>query len=207
MIFLSSDDQIAYYHAPKNGSRTMLGYLSLVKEPKLFEEYPQYFHPTDDEVYSPLRERVKRQGKHHYTDFNVPTVESKIRLVIKRDPVKRFISGYTNRVLHHRKLNNTTPSISEFIENFEVLRVKYADIETHFRPQVQFFGKDQAKFTHIFDTNEMGKVKELFEDTYQRSFPDLRLQQGGNKNKIKLTKEQENWISDKYKVDYESGWC
>lgn len=206
MIFLSSDSQIAYYHAPKNGSRTLLGYLTLTKEPSLYKEHPEYFDAVHDEGYEPLRSRVAKLGKHHYSDYVVPLVDSPIRLVVKRDPVKRFVSGYTNRVLHHNKLGGIKPDISEFIKRFDYFNDRYSDIQTHFRPQVSFFGLDRSIFTHVFDTSEMDKVKELFEDTYQRKFPELRLQQGGNKQRPTLTKEQEDWIRDRYKVDYDAGW-
>lgn len=206
MIFLSSDSQIAYYHAPKNGSRTLLGYLALTKDPNLYEEHPEYFDPVFDEVYTPLRDRVEKQGRHHYEPRFVPTVDNPIRLVVKRDPVKRFVSGYSNRVLHHNKLGGMKPDISEFIKRFDYFYSRYSDIETHFRPQVSFFGLDKSIFTHVFDVSEMHLVKELFEDTYKRSFPDLRLQQGGNTQKPDLTKEQEAWIQKKYEADYAAGW-
>lgn len=207
MIFLSSDSQIAYYHAPKNGSRTMLGYLALTKDKDLFETNPEYFEPVFDEVYEGLRSRVQRYGRHHYSPSLVPVAESPIRVVVKRDPVKRFVSGYTNRVLHHNKLGGMKPDITEFINRFEYFYTRYSDIETHFMPQVNFFGLDKSIFTHIFDTSEMSKVRELFEDTYQRKFPDFRLQQGGNDKKPDLTKEQEEWIRHKYEMDYTVGWC
>lgn len=207
MIFLSSDSQIAYYHAPKNGSRTLLGYLALTKDPSLYDEHPEYFDPVLDEVYQPLRDRVQQQGRHHYNPSLVPVVDNPIRLVIKRDPVKRFVSGYTNRVLHHNKLGNKKPDFPEFIRRFDYFYGKYSDIETHFRPQVSFFGLDKSIYTHIFDISEMDKVRELFEDTYKRKFPDLRLQQGGNTQKPELTKEQELWIRNKYESDYRTGWC
>lgn len=206
MIFISSDSQIAYYHAPKNGSRTMLGYLALTKEPELFKEHPEYFEPVFDEVYEGLRKRVDKLGKHHYTNLQPLKVDNKYRIVVKRDPVKRFISGYTNRVLHHNKLGGMKPDISEFIKRFDHFYSRYSDIETHFRPQTHFFGKDKTLFTHIFDTSELSEVRDLFQDIYQRDFPDLRLQQGGNKNKVILTKDQEQWIRERYKEDYEYGW-
>lgn len=206
MIFLSSDSQIAYYHAPKNGSRTLLGYLTLTKESNLYEEHPEYFDAVHDEVYEPLRSRVSKLGPHHYNDCAVPLVDSPIRLVVKRDPVKRFISGYTNRVLHHNKLGGMKPDITEFIKRFDYFNDRYSDVQTHFRPQVFFFGLDKSIFTHVFDTSEMHLVKELFEDTYKRSFPDLQLQQGGNKHKPLLTEEQESWIRQRYKADYDAGW-
>lgn len=206
MIYFSSDNQIAYFHAPKNGSRTMLGYLALTREANLFEEHPEYFHPTDDEVYSPLRERVQRSNKHHYNPNEVPIVDNPIRLVIKRDPVKRFVSGYRNRVLHHKR-TKTQPSFDKFVEDFDYYYNSEPDIQTHFRPQVYFFGLSKENYTHVFDTSEMSLVKELFEDTYSRSFPNLRLQQGGNHVSINVSTEQEKKIRRLYEQDYSAGWC
>lgn len=206
MIYISKDNKIAYYHAPKNGSRTLLGYLALTKEPTLFETHPQHFHPVNDEVYNELRNRTQITGRHDYDPKLVPQVDNPIRIVVKRDPVKRFISGYTNRVLHHNKMREM-PDFSDFIKNFERYHATYSDIQTHFKPQIRFFGLDKSIYTHIFDTSEMHLVKELFEDIYQRKFPDLHLQQGGTDKKPEVTKEQEAWIQDKYKADYATGWC
>jgi hypothetical protein len=206
MIFISSDDQIAYYHAPKNGSRTLLGYLALTKDEKLYEEHPEYFKEVHDEVYEELRKRSTKFGLHDYEPKGVPSVENKIRVVVKRDPVKRFVSGYTNRVLFHGKLGGMKPDFTEFVSNFKYFNTKYPDVSTHFKPQVRFFGLDKDKYTHIFDTSEMHLVKELFEDTYKRKFPDLHLQQGGTNKKPQVTKEQEAWIQEMYKADYNAGW-
>jgi hypothetical protein len=205
MIYISSDDQIAYYHAPKNGSRTMLGYLALIKDPTLFEEHPEYFHPVNNEVYPELRNRSQRLGKHDFNPKDVPVVDNPIRIVVKRDPVKRFVSGYTNRVLHHNKMRNK-PSFDDFVKNFNKYHATYSDIQTHFKPQVRFFGLDKSIYTHVFDTSEMHLVKELLEDTYNRKFPDIRLQQGGNDKRPTVTKEQQEWIMEKYRVDYDAGW-
>lgn len=184
----------------------MLGYLALTKEPNLFEEHPKYFEPVFEEVYEELRSRVEKVGRHHYLPEFVPDHPAPFKIVVKRDPVKRFVSGYTNRVLHHNKLGGMKPSFSEFVRRFDYFYSKYSDIETHFRPQVSFFGLDKSMFTHIFDVSEMDKVKEFFEDTYQRKFPDLRLQQGGTTLKPEITKEQEDWIRKKYEADYVAGW-
>lgn len=185
----------------------MLGYLALTKEPELYKQHPEYFDPVFDEVYQELRVRTQSMGRHHYDPTVVPKVDNPIRIVIKRDPVKRFISGYTNRVLHHGKMGGMKPDINEFIKRFDYFYSKYADIETHFRPQVSFFGLNKNIFTHVFDTSEMDKVKALFEEVYSRKFPELRLQQGGNKYKPELSEEQVNWIKEKYKADYAAGWC
>jgi len=208
MIFKSYDNKIAYYHVPKNGSRTMIGYLALVKEPDLFINCPQHFHPTEHDGYYELRKRTVIEPPRYpglYGTF--PRASSRIRLAVKRDPVARFVSGFNNRVLHHKKIKKDCTDIHEFIEKFDDYWKAEADVKEHFRPQTDFLGTSQNPYTHVFDVTEMNKVKLLFEETYNRIFPDLRLQQGGNNNKTSLTEIEIMWIKDRYKVDYDNGWC
>lgn len=208
MIFTSKDNKVAYYHAPKNGSRTMLGWLALTFNPNMYEKHPEYFHPRKDNVYSALRSAVGKHplSQHDFAPNSVPMVtDTDYTFCIKRDPVKRFISGYRNRVLFHRELGST-PSISEFIDNFDAY-LKYRTIRVHFMPQVRFFGKDPSIFDFVFDTENMGEVKEFLETVHSMTLPDLQLQQGGNEVKIKLTRQEEAWIRRRYADDYNAGWC
>ena len=112
-----------------------------------------------------------------------------------RVPIFKFVFGITLKT-----------TWTEFVRRFNYFNERYSDIETHFKPQVSFFGLSKDNYTHVFDVSEMKQVKEFFEDTYKRNFPDLHLQQGGNKQKPTVTKEQESWIQDRYKEDYDAGW-
>lgn len=209
MIFLSNNNKIAYYHAPKNGSRTVLGWFAITKEPELYSKHPEYFHPRKDNVYSPLRSRagIHKLSRHDFAPNHVPRVtDTDYVFCIKRDPIKRFISGYRNRVLFHRELGNRPPNIHEFIAKFSDYN-KYRAIQVHFKPQVCFFGKDPSIFTHVFDTSKMHEVKQLIEEAHGLKLPDLQLQQGGNEVTISLTPAEEEWIYNKYKEDYKAGWC
>ena len=49
-------------------------------------------------------------------------------------------------------------------------------------------------------------LKKLFENTYNRKFPNIRLQQAGNVNKVNVTDSEIAKIKQIYRVDYESSW-
>ena len=208
MIFQSIDKKISYYHAPKNGSRTMLGYLSLIANPNLIYTNPEYFESSTrgmDGIYPELRNLCKTNIITGLSRNYIPQTKSLIRIVIKRDPVQRFISGFNNRVVYFNCLNKQI-SFSEFLDNFEYYYKINDSIMEHFKPQVDFFGFNKKIFTHVYDLCEMDKVKTLLEITYNRKFPNLRLQQAGNENKVIITDSEIAKIRQIYRVDFESSW-
>ncbi len=205
----------AYYHAPKCGSRSVMGWIVLMSEPQLYEETTDLFDPFrvrytgDGEVktkeYTELihkRQYFPGLNKHDWKDLVVPAAPADYRFCIVRDPVDRFISGYTNRVLWH-KVANLNLSISEFINNIDEICANHRNYEIHFMPQVRFYGKDPSIFTNIFNIKQMGQVKALLEEKSSQKLPDLHMQQNGGIEKPKLTEEQINWVKERYKVDYE----
>ena len=152
--------------------------------------------------------------------------DAEIRLAIKRDPVKRFVSGYQNRILYHNDLNKDTyfdkelekdfkawptynrsedKTINEFIQNFD----KYWEnpwVQGHFKSQTTFLGK-QDYYTHIFDISELDKVRELLSEVSGKEIILPCLQTGGDDIEFPITDENIKWIKEKYAIDYENGWC
>lgn len=211
MIFTTQDQKIAYYHAPKCGSRTVLGYIALCQEPTLFETNPGFFKERNDDIYGGIRSRALKHplSQHDWPAPNhqVPKVHNVTRaFCVTRDPVERFVSGYRNRILFHDEIPNKPP-IGKFIREFGKFASKYRTVRTHFAPQVAFYGKDRRIFTDIFNIKRMDEVREMFEEEYGVKIPDIQLQQGGNDIKVELTRAETEWIKDKYSLDYKLGWC
>jgi hypothetical protein len=197
-IFDVGDKKIGYFHTPKCGSRTIVSWAVLIKEPELIEKQPTWFE--ESRRYVEYREIQKKLNPVSYKDFS-------IKFCVVRDPVDRFISMYTNRVLFHQTIKNFDCSIGvgEFIECFDDMidTINFEGIKRHSLPLTHYLGTDATFYTHIFNINELDKLKILIEETYDVKLPNLHLQKSGNIQKPILTQEQTNWVKNKYKKDYE----
>jgi hypothetical protein len=204
MIISILGGRVAYYHAPKCGSRTLIGWAVLLEHPGLAQEHPEWFEPTRPNFdYAPLRRLVHlhRQSRHDWRGGTPPKVEAEVRLCVVRDPVERFVSGYANRVVFHRQAGREL-SLAEFIAAFdEVCRENYW-LGVHFLPQVAFYGRDPALFTHIFRLADLRSTKMLLEEASGRQLPDLHLQRSPGNLKPTLTPKQEDWVRACYADDY-----
>ena len=91
------------------------------------------------------------------------------RLTVVRDPVRRFLSCYGNRVCHHRDLAperirpkfrergaTPDPALAEFIDKLELYREASGLIRRHTLPLVEILGRDPGYYAriHSMDTLE-----------------------------------------------------
>lgn len=102
----------------------------------------------------------------------VNEVKDFYRFALTRDPIKRFLSMYSNRVFYHRELSRKAeysgrisdsglpfdPQPNEFVYRFaEYLKVAKI-IMHHARPQMDFLGPDLSVYTHLTDISSIGDV-------------------------------------------------
>ena len=196
-VFDIYHNEIAYYKTPKCGTRTLLGWAALLKEPNLHNEHPEWFIESRRKIeYPELRAKIKK--------IKNPTHDQKIRFCIVRDPLERFVSAYTNRILFHQKpISNI--SISDFISNIDNIleQEEYKDAKIHFTTQTQYIGEDTSIYTHIFDMSEMNRIKNILQDHTNIYLLDLHLQKSGNIVKPTLTNEEKSILKKRYHIDYE----
>jgi len=138
------------------------------------------------------------------------------RVTLVRDPVQRFLSAYSNRVIHFKELSPAkagpklekmgleyNPELDLFINKFAEYQNASASILHHSQPMVDFLGKDAAYYSKIYPMNE---IDQFVTDMSERMGVELsigRHQTGGPKlNKKDLTKSQSRKIEAFYKDDY-----
>jgi hypothetical protein len=93
---------------------------------------------------------------HRYFDLRMRDVSAaSFRFLVVRDPIKRFLSAFGNRVLHHKELSRSyverqtltpaldlesfpfDPDLARFVDQFELYR-RIPTINHHFRPISEF---------------------------------------------------------------------
>lgn len=140
------------------------------------------------------------------------------RICIVRDPIKRFLSCYSNRVLFHRELSEhhlspeaiaagavPDPSLELFTERLKIYRKHSPSIRHHTDPQIHFLGPDPEFYARIY---QMSELDELASDLSLKSGMQLDLphaQTGGEKiDPRALSAETLDRIRDFYRKDYEA---
>lgn len=129
------------------------------------------------------------------------------RYTMVRDPVKRLLSAYSNRVGHYRELSERhigdsdltrDPDLHEFIANFDAYRAASASIRLHTDPLVRFLGEDSGYYHRIFSIHKMNELTEAL----GHEIP--RVQTGGEKiDASELTAAELDFIKSFYAKDYE----
>jgi hypothetical protein len=203
-VFYHKD--VSYVHAPKIGSRSILGWFSILKDPEIYTKHPEYFVEvnTMDHAYTPIRRMQQECGE----------IRTSVSFVVSRDPVKRFVSAYKNRVVTHKELRGSKlidpsknyPEFDQFVDQFHQFRDESKSIEVHFKSLTFYYGGDKSLFTRIFRTENLSECRVFLQDHFSTELPDLRLQQNKPGIHIEPTHKQISFIQDLYKQDYLNGW-
>ena len=116
------------------------------------------------------------------------------RFALLRDPVKRFLSGYSNRVLHYRELSIEAagqrllseglppdPDLGTFVENYLGYLRCSRPLARHFLQQQKFIGNSPEYFERIFRLEDMEDLVRFVNAACGTDAKMPRLQTGGPK--------------------------
>jgi hypothetical protein len=139
---------------------------------------------------------------HRYFDLRERDVSAaQFRFLVVRDPIKRFLSAFSNRVLHHKELSRAyveqlklvppleledfpfDPDLAGFVDRFESYR-RVPTIDHHFRP-ISEFSAPLAAFDKVYPFEALD---ELVSDLQARTGVPMSLphsQRGGPKLQVK----------------------
>jgi hypothetical protein len=170
---------------------------------------------------------MRRNGKvfhiHNYygsTKFNSRDFEAVSdfwKICVIRDPISRFLSAYSNRVLFHGELSERrlgkraiadgaipNPTLSQFVDRLDIYRRYSPSIEDHTDLQVTYLGSDSTIYDRAYHMHE---IPELVSDLESRINTPLLLQRrqtGGEKiSPDELGPEHARKLKAFYQEDYD----
>lgn len=95
------------------------------------------------------------------------------RFAVVRDPVRRFLSAYSNRVVHYRELSEENageelkkrnllpdPDVEAFIHNAKAYGKAQASVRRHVAPQDHWLGKDKDYYDRVFPIEEIDAFRD-----------------------------------------------
>lgn len=116
------------------------------------------------------------------------------RVTVVRDPIKRFLSAFSNRVVFHKELSKVkaggklrdldlppNPDIESFIDKFELYIQANYSVFHHTRPTTDFIGSDAAYYARVYKMEELDTFSEDVNKIMGTSLTLGRKQTGGPK--------------------------
>jgi hypothetical protein len=178
--------KLSYFPIPKNGTSTMRAVLRAIND-------------EDERISRHVRTRGADVGATEETSArNFPRAQREYeaaglgyeRLVLIREPLRRFYSGFQNKVRNGRlaKLAEaerlpesglpTRPDLETFVDNLDQYRAESFMIRRHFYPQSHFTGRDLSWYHHVYQLERFGDFARFMSDRLGQeiAFPHVKKQ-------------------------------
>jgi len=194
--------KLVYYPVAKNAnSSAKLFFLKHLKMDKnyyfLSDKVPEY-KVNEGSKYKNLDKKYNLVNfLPSYTPFEKIDVDEKCCII--RNPIKRFISAYKNRILYHKDFGFRNLNINEIIEKLE----NNSFDNRHFLPQSYWLGSDLRYFTIVSNISNMETFINGVNNFFQNKVEFPRIQTGGADENITLIDSQIIKLKKIYSSDYD----
>jgi hypothetical protein len=152
-----------------------------------------------------------------FTDLRTDAVRDYLRITLVRDPLRRFLSCYANRVVHYRELSASAlppgrlgpdlppdPDLHTFIDLLDDYRAISPSIRLHTQPLHFFLGPQSGFYDCIFDISDIAAFDGVVARHCSRPFRSPHLQTGGPKlDPGDLTPDQTANLQQRYQQDWD----
>ena len=179
---------LVYFPVPKVACTSLKSFVYEVEFQKPFEPYVTnkkkiHIHNWREDYRSCSFFDATREGR----------AEGEFIAVI-RDPIKRVLSAYQNRVTFHGELGadkvnldiakalgvQPNPLVNDFILHLEKYALLHPSIKHHIDPMTYFLGHDLSYFHHVIPIEETNRFRDLVNKACGTSV-EMRREQGGGK--------------------------
>lgn len=203
-----SEQKLIYIPIPKNAC-------SSTKEALYEIEFDRRFERSlpINEPYLNIHDYYKKQPKSFVGIGRLTSAVNFTRFAIIRDPVKRLISCYRNRVVDLEELKqdeasiqklglDVMPDINTFVLNLKQYRKASKSIEHHSRPQASFLGGTLSYLDEIFPIKDLDELQ-LFLKSYDLHLKFLKQKSGGTSFSVSdLSDDALKFAIQFYREDY-----
>lgn len=185
MPYIMPAQRLAFFFSPKAGGTSLRAFLFHAENGFPFRDYRVQGMPIDANALV-ANYRFNRIDHAPLADFR--------RFALVRDPVKRFLSGYSNRVLHYRELSIEAagqdllreglppdPDLGTFVENYVGYLRCSKPLARHFLKQQKFIGSDPGHYERIFKLEDVDVLVDFVNDACKTKAQMPKLQTGGPK--------------------------
>lgn len=185
MPYTMPAQRMAFFFSPKAGGTSLRAFLFHAENGFPFRDYSVQGARVDANMLA---------ANYRFNRIDHDEVSGYRRFALVRDPVKRFLSGYSNRVLHYRELSIEAagphllreglppdPDIATFIENYVGYLRCSKPLARHFLKQQKFIGADPAYYEHVFKLEKLGELVDFVNAECGTDAKMPRLQTGGPK--------------------------
>lgn len=151
----------------------------------------------------------KEKWLHYYNSYT--------SLVIVRDPIKRLLSAYSDRVMHMKSFHrspktiamleqqhlSTSPSLDEFVDNLEPYLKASPYIRKHVYPQARVLGRIWDKIKFRLPIERIAEVPGIVQSTLGVSVELAHEHKSAQSIGVsELNPQQFNKLRKRYAVDY-----
>ncbi len=185
MPVILEDHKIAFFNVPKAASTSLKHAFYIVQHGKPFEN-GDFGAGNIHKLYK-VKVPVTRE--------DIEALDGYWKFTVLRDPVKRMLSAYSNRVLHHRDMHkmprarlraalrglSLTPSVDMFLRKIERYRDFSYSIRSHTGPVSTFVGPDLSLLDAVYRTDELPRLAADLSARIGQNVEIPHLQTGGPK--------------------------
>lgn len=189
MPYILPEKRLAVFFSPKAAGTSVRAFLF-----ELENGFPLRSHKVQGvrQDLTTLANRLLVNNRFRLVDHAAIADHERIALV--RDPVRRVLSAYSNRVVHYGELSQKAagpaleaaglqpdPDFDLFMAHIlDYIRCSVS-IARHFSRQESFLGKRKGYYTRVFRVEEMSEFEAYMNDRHGTACSVPRLQEGGPK--------------------------